>query len=106
MCVPLTAALQLRSWGTQTLTVSRKKSDGTTESLIVVQGLPATFCDVRLLIDPVPNSVSVTVNGSLIGTYGYGAPATASNDRFATLYASGGAAEFDYVRIRVLEPQP
>jgi len=106
VCVPLTASLQLRPSGTQTLTVSRKKSDGTTESLIVVRGLPAAFCDVRLLIDPVPNTVSVTVNGSLIGTYGYGAPATASNDRFATLYASGGAAEFDSVRIRVLEPQP
>jgi len=106
VCVPLTAALQLRPWGTQTLTVSKKKSDGTTESLITVRGLPAAFCDVRLLIDPALNSVSVTVNGNLIGTYGYGAPATASNDRFATLYASGGAAEFDYVRIRVLEPQP
>ena len=106
VCVPLTAALQLRPWGTQTLTVSRKKSDGTTEALIAVRGLPAAFCDVRLLIDPALNSVSVTVNGSLIGTYGYGAPATASNDRFATLYASGGTAEFDSVRIRVLEPQP
>jgi type II secretory pathway pseudopilin PulG len=106
VCVPLTAALQLRPWGTQTLTVSRKKSDGNTESLITVRGLPAGFCDVRLLIYPDLNSVSVTVNGSLIGTYGYGAPATTTSDRFATLYATGGTAEFDSVRIRVLEPQP
>ena len=106
LCVPLTATLKLEAEGTQTLTVSRKKSDGTFESLITASGLAAGLTDIRLLIDPAVHSVSVTANGAFIGTYGYGAPATATTDKFASIYASGGAAEFDYVRIRVLEPQP
>jgi len=106
LCVPLTATLKLEAEGTQTLTVSRKKSDGTFETLITASGLAAGLTDIRLLIDPAVHSVSVTVGGSLVGTYGYGAPAVSTTDKFASIYASGGAAEFDYVRIRVLEPQP
>jgi type II secretory pathway pseudopilin PulG len=106
VCVPLTAALRLEAEGTQTLIVSRKKSTGTFESLITASGLPASLVDLRLVIDPVVHSVGVTVNGSFVGTYGYGVPGTSSTDKFASIYASGGAAEFDYVRIRVLEPQP
>jgi type II secretory pathway pseudopilin PulG len=106
LCVPLTATLKLDAEGTQTLTVSRKKSDGTFETLITAAGLASAFVDLRLVIDPVVHSVSVTANGGFIGTYGYGAPATSTTDKFASIYASGGAAEFDYVRIRVLEPQP
>ncbi|MCX5654444.1 MAG: type II secretion system protein [Planctomycetota bacterium] len=106
VCVPLTATLKLEAEGTQTLTVSRKKSDGTFESLITASGLPSAFVDLRLVIDTAAHSVSVTANGSFVGTYGYGAPAVSTTDKFASIYASGGTAEFDYARIRVLEPQP
>ena len=106
LCVPLAAALRLEPEGTQTLIVSRKKTDGTFEALITVWGLPSTVFDLRLLIDATLHSVSVTANASFIGTYGYGAPAVSTTDKFASIYASGGTAEFDYVRIRVLEPQP
>ncbi|MCX5685284.1 MAG: hypothetical protein NT049_16620, partial [Planctomycetota bacterium] len=106
VCVPLTAALKLEAEGTQTLNVSRKKSNGTVESLITASGLPATPVDLRYVIDTAVHSISVTVNGSFVGTYGYGAPATSSTDKFASIYATGGNAEFDYVHIRVLEPQP
>jgi hypothetical protein len=105
VCAPLTATLKLEAEGTQTLTVSRKKSDGTFEALIVARGLPSSVFDLRLLIDTAVHSIRVTANGSFIGTYGYGAPAASTTDKFASIYASGGAAEFDYVRIRVLEPQ-
>jgi prepilin-type N-terminal cleavage/methylation domain-containing protein len=106
LCAPLTAALRLEAEGTQTLIVSGKKTDGTFESLINVWGLPSTVLDLRLVIDTAVHSISVTANGSFIGAYGYGAPAVSAADKFASIYASGGAAEFDYVRIRVLEPQP
>ena len=106
LCAPLTAALRLEADGTQTLIVARKKTDGSFESLINVWGLPSTVFDLRLLIDTTVHSVSVTANGSFIGAYGYGAPAVSTTDKFASIYGSGGAAEFDYVRIRVLEPQP
>jgi type II secretory pathway pseudopilin PulG len=106
VCVPLMATLKLEPEGTQTLTVSRKKSTGVFETLIVARGLPSALVDLRLVIDPVVHSVSVTANGGFIGTYGYGVPATSTTDKFASIYASGGAAEFDYVRIHVLEPQP
>jgi hypothetical protein len=106
LCAPLMATLKLETEGTQTLTVSRKKSTGTFETLIVARGLPSALFDLRFVIDPVVHSISVTANGSFIGTYSYGAPAVTTADKFATIYATGGTAEFDYVRIRVLEPQP
>jgi prepilin-type N-terminal cleavage/methylation domain-containing protein len=106
VCVPLMATLKLEPEGTQMLNVSKKKSTGVFETLIVARGLPSDFVDLRLLIDPVVHSVSVTVNGNFVGTYGYGVPGTSTTDKFASIYSTGGIAEFDYVRIRVLEPQP
>ncbi|MBM4018477.1 MAG: prepilin-type N-terminal cleavage/methylation domain-containing protein [Planctomycetes bacterium] len=106
VCAPLTAALRLEPEGTQTLTVSRKKGDGTSETLIAVGRLPADFVAVRLLIDPSADSVCVKVGDTLVGTYAYGTPAWATADRFASLSASGGPAEFDYAHVRVLEPMP
>jgi hypothetical protein len=106
VCVPLTAALQLEPDGTQSLTVARRKSDGTTETLIRVRGLPGGLVRVRLLIDPAADSVSVTAEGVHVGTYGYGVPATTSNDRFASVSSNGGAAEFSYVRVRILDRVP
>jgi hypothetical protein len=103
VCVPLTAALQMEPDGTQSLTVAKRKSDGSTETLIRVRGLPGGLVRVRLLIDPAADSVSVTAEGVHVGTYGYGVPATTSGDRFASISSNGGAAEFSYVRVRILE---
>jgi hypothetical protein len=65
--------------------------------------LPGGLVTVRLLIDPAADSVSVTAEGVHVGTYGYGVPATTSSDRFASVSSNGGAAEFSYVRVRILD---
>jgi hypothetical protein len=98
---PLFAYLQLQGAGTQTLSVYSKRDSSTPVRLMAVTGLPAGFVTLRLLIDPTPNTVNVHVNGAEKGTYTYYTFAQTGSDRFASVLASGSAADFDYVRIHV-----
>ncbi len=98
---PLFAYLQLQGDGTQTLSVYSKRDSSTPVRLMAVTGLPSGFVTLRLLIAPTPNTVNVHVNGAEKGTYVYYTFAQTGSDRFASVLASGSAADFDYVRIHV-----
>jgi len=97
----LYAYLQLQVDGTQTLSVYSKRDSSTPVRLMAVTGLPADFVTLRLLIDPTPNTVNVHINGTEKGTYTYYTFAQTGSDRFASVQASGSAADFDYVHIHV-----
>jgi len=61
---------------------------------------------VRLVIDPSARLVGIWVQGVFHGAYSYTPVASANDDRFASVYADGSAAEFDFVSVRVSEPGP
>jgi hypothetical protein len=106
VCAPIQANIRLQPDGTQKLTVVRKTSDTTSENLIAIQGLSNQFVDLHLIIDPVAGSVGVTVNSVQYGTFGFNTFTSSDTRRSASVFASGSAAEFQYVRIRVLEATP
>jgi prepilin-type N-terminal cleavage/methylation domain-containing protein len=102
-CAPIVAALQLQADGTQKLTVYRKPDEATKLALVQASGLSSDFVTLRLLIDPGLDTVNVRVNGGDYGTFAYSTTALPSDDRFASVYTVGSAAEFDSVSVRVSE---
>ena len=95
--------LQLQADGTQTLIVSHRIDDAGTEvPLVFVTGLPDDFVTLRLMFDAGLDTVSLWVDGEQHGTHTYSRVTPDGRD-YATLLASGSAAEFDYVVIRVSE---
>jgi hypothetical protein len=102
-CASIVAYLQLQIDGTQTLTVCHLQDELTIEPLVTVRGLPSGLVDLRLLIDPALGTVNIQVDEQDQGTYVYSRYTSSHNDRFASLLATGSAAEFDYVSIRVAE---
>jgi hypothetical protein len=103
VCAPVAAELQLQPDKTQTLRVLQQRSGGEVETLVMVPGLPASMVDLRLILDSATAGLAVRVNGTSAGTY----PLTRLNwtdpGRGVSLYPAGGAAEFDHVRIRIME---
>lgn len=102
-CVPISASLALQSDGTQTLTISKKTNDSTTQTVIYIPGLPAQPVQLHLIIVPTTNAISVTVNDVQKGTFSLTPYASTDASRYASIAASGSTAEFSYFRIRVLE---
>jgi len=105
-CIPLRAAVALAADGTQTVTVSRQTDSTTFTPWLTVPGLGTGFVNVRLVIDPSARLVGIWVQGVFHGAYSYTPVASANDDRFASVYADGSAAEFDFVSVRVSEPGP
>lgn len=103
-CIPLRASVALAADGTQTLTVSRQTDSTTFVPWLTVPGLASGFVEVRLVIDPSAKVVGVWVQGVFQGLYSYTPVAPGNDDRFASVYADGSAAEFDYVCLRISEP--
>jgi len=97
---PLMASVVLGADGKQTLTVSDMRGGMTIETLLKVPGLSSDFVDLRLIVDPVVDTVSVTVNGVHEGTFGYNSITPSVDVRYASLVPSAGA-EFDDVSVHV-----
>jgi len=101
--VILTARLRLEADGTQTFTFLRNTGPGTSIVVVRVPGLSSSFVDLRLVIDPDLDTVSVTVDGEHKGTHQYSPFVPSVGKRVAKILGDGGTAEFDYVSIRVSE---
>jgi len=103
-CAPVLAYARLQADGTQTLTVYRKTSDAASEVLMRIPNLSSQFVDLHLIIDPVAASVGITVNNVQYGTFGYARFSSSDSSRVASIFASGSTGQFQYVRVRVMEP--
>ena len=104
--IPIYATLQRLSNGTQTLTFYRKTDASTSVALKAVTGLNAGYVDLKIAIDPSRNIVALWVGTTSLGAFAYTPFSLGNSDRFASVYASGSGAEFDYVSVRVSEPAP
>jgi prepilin-type N-terminal cleavage/methylation domain-containing protein len=102
-CAPVVAFLQLQADATQTLTVCRMADAATKIRMLTVPGLSSELIKLRLLIDPDLDTVNIKVDKIDHGTFAYSTITPSSDDRFASVFASGSEAEFDYVSVRVGE---
>ncbi len=84
---------------TQTLVVNQVQTGWTLSPLTTVTGIPNGMADIRLVIDPTQDTVSVTVNGQHRGTFRYNRYLLAGSAHMG-LNAYGLGAAFDHVRVR------
>lgn len=98
---PFLVYVQRQSDGTQNLSLIRKPSDTTNQTLFMRQRLPGDFVRYQLIIVPQSNVVNLRINDEDQGTFPYSTYATTTPDRFVTLYADTSTAEFDYIDVRV-----
>jgi hypothetical protein len=101
---PIRAYLQLKSDGTQTLSLYGKSSDATNVPLFSRSNLPNEMIRMRLKIVPANNVVNLQINDEDQGSFVYSTYAPTTNDRFLKLYADTSAAQFDYAEVRVATP--
>ncbi len=101
---PLVAALTLQQNGTQVLTVSQWSEPSELHSLVIVPELSADFVSLRLVIEPVSNTVAVWVDNVFRGSRTYTPAAGNVTEHCASIFAEGSGAEFDWISIRVAEP--
>lgn len=99
---PIVVRLKLETDVTQTLTIFGVDDAG---SVIfdTLTGLDSGWVTLRLLIDPVLDTVCLMVDSAYVGTYEYPSRNAGGLNRVAMLNRSPTAAEFDYVSIRVSE---
>ena len=95
----LFVSLSLETDGTQTLTLFGKPDNVTETPLATVSGLSPGLKAIHLDVDPVALTVALTVEGVGHGTHAIPLTGAPNGDRFATLLAWDGIAEFDSVRI-------
>lgn len=97
----LLLVLHKQSDGSQTLTL---RNPGATDELLTeIPGLYAGFADLSLLIDPTYQTVHLMIDNRSHGTFPYQRRTVTTAESFAGLRGDVGAAEFDFVRIRVAE---
>lgn len=103
----ISATLELKKNGTQTLEVSDYQDATTDARFLKVKDLPGEFVDLRLILDPYDDTVAVFVNGVYQITHRYEKYTDASDKaRYAQIGESGKDAEFDSVSILVVESKP
>ncbi|MCO6438800.1 MAG: prepilin-type N-terminal cleavage/methylation domain-containing protein [Phycisphaerae bacterium] len=96
------AVTRLEATGTQTLEVLRATSASAFETVVRVTDLPkSAFVRLRLVIDPTRDTCAVWVNEIHRRTFTYATFLHLTQDKYASLSASGGSAQFDWVSIRV-----
>ena len=100
---PIQALLQLQADNTQTLTVFKALNEATLVELVRVTGLSSGFVNLRLVIDPDLDTVSVTVGGVHRGTYRYSKFPPPETKRYVSMASDVSASEYDYVSVRVAE---
>ncbi|MFI4898094.1 MAG: type II secretion system protein J [Phycisphaerales bacterium JB059] len=94
--------LQIAKVGPDEQAVAMITTDGagTTNTLGAVSGLGAEMVDVRVVVDPVEDRVSLRVNGEEVGSYEYLLSVYADEDRVSTITPLGTGVEIDGVWIR------
>ncbi|MCX5662019.1 MAG: hypothetical protein NTW19_20260 [Planctomycetota bacterium] len=102
-CAPVYATLTRQADGTQTLAVQRKLDDFTLDTMLSVTSLPSTAVDLHFIIDPAYGSVGVSVNGTPYGSFAYNRYTAAELSQLIAL-TSGGNSQFEYVRVREMQP--
>lgn len=102
MCGVIQATVTQGGSGTQALAVSTVQEGGGLATLATASQLPLNFVRLRLLIDPVLDSVNVQVNGADYGTFAYQRFSSGA-DGAVELYPENTetGAEFDSVSVRV-----
>jgi hypothetical protein len=95
----LFVSVSLETDGTQTLTLFGKPDAVTETPLTTVPGLASGLTAVHLDVDPVALTVALTIEGKGHGTHAIPLTGTPNGDRFATLLAWDGIAEFEALRI-------
>jgi len=104
---PINAALMLNADNTQTLVVTLLGTSGAVEEVLNVEGLPDAPVELRLLIDPLLDTVNVRVEDVDQGTYRYAVTSAVSDARFAQFTPWGVAGvEFTALSVRVAERAP
>jgi hypothetical protein len=87
---------------TQTATLYTKAADGSELAGASVADLDTGMHDYSLDVDSAAATAHYTVDGVDLGTQTLTPdPLGGNNDRFATVQANGGAAEFDAFRLEV-----
>jgi type II secretory pathway pseudopilin PulG len=102
-CAPVLARITEQSDGSQTLQVCRKLNDSTTDTLLLIPGLPSGPTDLHLIIDPAYGSVGIRVNNVEYGSFAYNAYVSGDTSTSVQL-TSSGSAQFNYVRIKEALP--
>ncbi|MBN1489570.1 MAG: prepilin-type N-terminal cleavage/methylation domain-containing protein [Phycisphaerae bacterium] len=97
----ISAQLILQADGTQVLTVSHKLGVSTSETLLRVVGISAGFHTVRLMADPILDTVNVRLDDQEWGTYRYTRINQASMTKYVEVGVSGTSAHYDFVSVRV-----
>ncbi|MHC5108632.1 MAG: hypothetical protein ACYTHJ_01990 [Planctomycetota bacterium] len=100
-CTGLLTELVKNEVGNQELSLVNRTGVSSYDTLAYVGNLPAGPLDVRLLIDPVLDTVYLKVNDEAQGTYDYASFMPGTDDRFALLGSPSNTAAFGYVSIRV-----
>ncbi len=100
---PIQVLLQLQADNTQTLTVFKALNEVTLVELIRVTGLSSGFVNLRLVIDPDLDTVSVMVGGLHRGTYRYSKFPPPEGKRFVSMASHISTSEYDCVSVRVAE---
>ncbi|MCA9048510.1 MAG: prepilin-type N-terminal cleavage/methylation domain-containing protein [Planctomycetaceae bacterium] len=95
----LTVTAEKTSAGSQTATVSVAASTGT-QTLTTIAGLADAAVDFRIVIDPKADQVAVWINDVYRGRFPVTQPNTTTVQR-VQFGASGAAAEFDFLSVRV-----
>ena len=98
-CAIITFSVELESDNTQTVNLTNHITSMTKQTLISLGGLTSTFKDVRLVLDPGPDTATIFLDGQHKGTFTY-ARVTA-NSAHARLRSPSADGEVEHVRIRV-----
>jgi prepilin-type N-terminal cleavage/methylation domain-containing protein len=102
-CAALKATLQFDGSSSQTLRVYHK-TDAVTDVALLTRTIDSTdFVTLRMLIDPALDTVNVLANDVECGTFAYARILPVGTEKFVTIGASAGTAEFDSVSVRVNE---
>ena len=99
---PIYAHLELMQDGTQTLTLYNVYTSWVAQVLAQYTSLPNDFIDLHMEFDTAADTVTVTIDSVLQGTYAYGVWGPQNPDNFCTVLGADGY--FDYVRIEVEDP--
>jgi prepilin-type N-terminal cleavage/methylation domain-containing protein len=95
------AAVTKQADNTQTFQLFKQVDSSTSRTVARVTALPLDFVDLRLVTLPELNAVGVQVGGAQLGCFEVDPYFDTDDDRFASVFETGGDAEFDYVSVRV-----
>ena len=93
--------LVLQPDNSQHFRLQGKTDDATEFTMAELTGLSGDFHDVHMVLDTRDDTVTVSVDGQVLGPYPYPRFDPGGDDRFATVLGYGVTAEFEYARVRI-----